>query len=119
MNCISCASGYYLEFSNLGSLIGTCTPIVVSSQSTLDIFVKPELVETSNTGTYQSPFGHIVKALSYVDEYAADKGNTIVNIYLLGGGIHYMTRNLNHFYYEKAKSNQISYNQDITIKPVF
>ena len=30
-----------------------------------------------------------------------------------------MTRNLYHYQYEKQRSNQISYNQDITIKPVF
>ena len=100
-------------------MIGTCTSSTSSAQTTLNIFVKPELEETSNSGTYQSPFGHIAKALSYADEYAADKGSTIINIYLLGGGTHYMTRSLTHYNYAKTKSNQISYNQDITIQPAF
>ena len=100
-------------------MVGTCTSFNPSAQTTLDIFVKPELEETSNTGTYLSPFGHIAKALSYADAYASDKGNTIINIYLLGGGTHYMTRSMSHYSYDKTKSNQISYNQDITIQPAF
>ena len=117
--CISCNSGYYLQLQSPGSFLGTCTSYTTSAQTTFDIFVAPELVETSNTGTYQSPFGHIAKALSYADEYAADKGDTVINIYLLGGGIHYMTRNYNHYNYDKTKSNPTSYNQDVTIQPAF
>ena len=118
-DCITCSSGYYLRLHHPGSLAGTCISFIPPARSTLDIFVAPELVEKYNTGTYQSPFGHIAKALSYADDFAADKNDTIINIHLLGGGVHYMTRNYDHYHYNKAKSNQISYSQDITIQPVF
>ena len=48
--------------------------------TTIDLFVKPSYFETNGDGSYSNPFGNIVKALSYSDEQAADKGETIINI---------------------------------------
>ena len=42
--------------------------------------MKPSYVETNGDGSYSNPFGNIVKALSYADEQAADKGETTINI---------------------------------------
>ena len=99
-------------------MYGTCTSAGTST-TTINVFVKPEHVETTGDGTYANPFGHIVKALSYANEQAADKGETSINIYLLGGGNHYMTKNIEHSMYAASKSNAYSYNQNIVIQPAF
>ena len=57
--------------------------------------------------------------MGYADEQTADAGEATVNIYLLGGGNHYMTKNPVHYSYAKSKSNQYSYNQNVIIQPAF
>ena len=116
--CSLCTSGYYLSLDTTGGMIGSCNAKLSTAQ-TLNIFVSPGLVETTNTGTYESPFGNIVKALSYANDYSANAGTTTVNVYLLGGGSHYMTRNFNHYHYNQTKNDKISFNQDINIQPAF
>jgi hypothetical protein len=86
----------------------------------VNIFVKPNFVETGGTrGSYIKPFGNIAKALEYADHITADKYEASVNIYLLGGGTHYMTTNYSHYHYDKEKSNKYSLNREILIQPVF
>ena len=116
--CSLWANGYYLSLDTTGGMIGSCNAKINISQ-TLDIFVSPSLVETSSTGSYSSPFGNIVKALNYANDYSANAGTTIVNIYLLRGGNHYMTRNFNHYHYNQTKNDKISFNQNINIQPAF
>ena len=116
--CSSCQKGFYLLHKEPGLIGGQCMPSVQDTH-TVNVFVKPEHVETTGDGTYANPFGHIVKALSYANEQAADKGETSINIYLLGGGNHYMTKNIEHSMYAASKSNAYSYNQNIVIQPAF
>ena len=133
---LSCIKGYYLLYDTPGGKTGKCIfsmtyPIsqeniplnynirIGSDPHSLTLFVKPNYVETTGDGTYSNPFGHIVKALEYADEQSADKGETTVNIYLLSGGSHFMTKNPTHYSYAKSKSSQYSYNQNVIIQPAF
>lgn len=84
------------------------------------MFVAPSILETSNDGTYASPFGQISKALGYADEYSSVySGTTTVNIYLLGGDDHYMTRSYGDIHYPNSQRNDNSFNQEVTIQPAF
>ena len=77
--CLSCSKSSYLLFVNNGSILGTWISNTGTS-ATINLFVKPSYVETNGDGSYSNPFGNIVKALSYADEQAADKGETTINI---------------------------------------
>jgi hypothetical protein len=90
------------------------------AQGTVDIFVRPNHIETTGDGSYGSPFGHIVKALEYANDRVADmQGNPNINIYLLGGDNHFMTNNIEHYNYDLTKSDKASNNQNIVIQPAF
>jgi hypothetical protein len=115
---ISCKTGYYLTLDNPGGIKGTCTQKKMTS-GTLNLFVKPEFEETLNTGSYESPFGNIVKALTYANDKASEHSDYTINIYLLGGGNHYMTRNINHYHYNYEHKDQFSGLQNILIQPAF
>ena len=99
-------------------MYGSCTSVGTST-AMINIFVEPDYEETTGDGTYDNPFGHIIKALRYANEQAADKGETDINIYLIGGGNHYMTKNIEQYMYAASKSNAYSYNQNIVIQPAF
>ena len=77
--CLSLPKSNYLQFGTSGSILGTWVANTGSS-TTINLFVKPSYVETNGDGSYSNPFGNIVKALSYADEQAADKGETTINI---------------------------------------
>jgi hypothetical protein len=89
-------------------------------EGTVDVFVKPNFVETTGDGSYGNPFGHIAKALEYANDRVADmSGNPNVNLYLLGGGNHFMTTNIEHYNYDLTKSDKASNSQNIVIQPAF
>ena len=77
--CLSWPKTKYLSLGSTGSKLGTWTTNTGTS-TTINIFVKPSYVETTGDGSYSNPFGNIVKALSYADEQAANKGETTINI---------------------------------------
>ena len=110
--CLSCKTQYYLNLTSSGGITRKWIQKTVIVNVETNIFVSPDLEETSNEGTYSSPFRHIVKALAYANEFTAEiSGSAKVNIHPLGGD-HYMTRNPNHYLYmTMSKSNEISYNQ--------
>jgi hypothetical protein len=92
----------------------------VELEGTIDVFVEPNHVETTGDGSYESPFGHIVKALEYANGQVADmQGNPNINIYLLGGDNHFMTKNIEHYNYDVTKSDKTSLDQNIVIQPAF
>ena len=62
--------GFYLALTTAGGLSGTWNSITPQTQ-TIEIFVKASFVETAGDGTYDNPFGNIVKALSYIEETAS------------------------------------------------
>ena len=69
----------FLILSKTGGKLGiwdqkSQTPI------TLNLFIKASYIETSGNGTYQNPFGNLVKALSYADEQTAENENATINI---------------------------------------
>ena len=76
---LSCSKSKYITFGSAGSIIGTCTSNSGTS-TTLNLFVKATYIESTGDGSYSNPFGNIVKALSYLDEQSADKGETTINI---------------------------------------
>ena len=105
--CISWNKEYYLSLSTAGGVSGSCT-MMSSDIATIDMFVKAEYVETSGDGSYNNPFGNIVKALSYIEEQASMysgttanicKNSFIINLDLLNGN-HFMTRNFAHYNYK-------------------
>ena len=114
---MACDQGYYLKHSTPGSTSGSCSAIDNTDDITLNVFVAPEYEETFNDGSHASPFGNIVKALEYVEEQSANAGTVSANIIILGGGTHYMTKNPDHYKYDKTASNKYGFNQDITIQP--
>ena len=69
-NCMSWNKGFYLALTTAGGLSGTWNSITPQTQ-TIEIFVKASFVETAGDGTYDNPFGNIVKALSYIEETAS------------------------------------------------
>ena len=77
--CLSWPKLNYLQFVTSGSILGTWVANTGLS-TTIDLFVKPSYIETNGDGSYSNPFGNIVKALSYADEQAADKGETTINL---------------------------------------
>ena len=77
--CLSWPKSKYLLYGTSESIVGTWVANT-GSPTIINLFVKPSYVETSGDGSYSNPFGNIVKALSYADEQAADKGETTINI---------------------------------------
>ena len=77
--CISWMTGFYLKLSSAESYLGTWNQISTDSISH-DLFVKAEYVETTGDGSYDNPFGNIVKALSYAEEQASMYTNSTINI---------------------------------------
>jgi hypothetical protein len=117
--CTSCLPGYYFQPNNVGGTVGDCLSKGLP-QGTLDVFVKPNFVETTGDGSYGNPFGHIAKALEYANDQVADMlENPNINVYLLGGGNHFMTTNIEHYNYDLTKSDKTSDSQNIVIQPAF
>jgi hypothetical protein len=87
---------------------------------TINIFISPNMIETTGDGSYGNPFGHIAKALAYANNQVADmSGNPNINLYLLGGDNHFMTKNIAHYNYDITKSDKTSNSQNIVIQPAF
>ena len=119
MKWTSCQSGYYFQPTNAGGTVGDCV-LKDQPDGTVNIFVSPNLIETTADGSYGNPFGHIAKALEYANGQVADmSGNPNINVYLLGGDNHFMTTNIEHYNYDLTKSDKTSLDQNIVIQPAF
>ena len=115
---MSCKAGYYLDLTDGSQTVGTC--VAKSSDTiTVDVFVQPEAESTADAdGTYSKPFGHLYKALKYVEDNSAEYDQATVNIHLLAGE-HYMERDWQAYDYEYSKMDKYSISQDVTISPAF
>ena len=124
--CLSCSEGNFLQYTASGAVTGTWTTIT-GSTAKYNLFVKASYEESNGDGSYANPFGNIVKAISYAQDQAANQGETTVNICKyciiiytdLLKGDHFMTRNYNHYNYDKTKESKYSYNMNIIIQPAF
>ena len=124
--CLSCTKGNFLEYTTSGGIFGTWSTITGSIAS-YNLFVQAVYEETDGDGSYDNPFGNIIKAISYAQDQAADQDETTVNICMLIiiiyidllKGDHFMTRNFKHYNYDKTKENRYSYNMNIIIQPTF
>ena len=114
----SCVKDYYLKYESTSVNYGSCTQKDGTSD-TLEYFVRPNYEPSTSDGSYGSPFGNIAYALAYANDQAAAHASATINIYLLGGDTHYMTRNTDHFQYDYENRDEYGYNQDITIQPAF
>ena len=77
--CISWAKNYFLNYKTSGGVIGTWKAIT-KPKTTYNLFVKASYEETDGDGSYDYPFGNIVKAISYAQEQTANQVEATVNI---------------------------------------
>ena len=77
--CLSWNKGSFLTLTSSGSVSGTCSSISTNTLE-LNIFVKAVYIETTGDGTYENPFGNIVKALNYVEEQSSNNSGATANI---------------------------------------
>ena len=116
--CISCQSGYYLQVSSGKKDIGTWVAKSTST-ITINIFVSSDDELSGADGSYDKPFKHLVRALKYANQQAAPYQSATINIYLLNGDDHIMSRSVDDYSYSQQAKDQYSGNQKITIQPAF
>ena len=115
--CLSCKNGYYLKLNKDSIQLGTC--LTKSEEDKIvELFVSNVILDTSEDGSYDKPFSHIVKALEYGYDQVAPYAKGYINIYLLNGN-HYMTRNITNYKIKRNATDKYSGNQEIFIVPVF
>lgn len=77
--CLSWNQSNYLILTNPGEKLGEWVQ-KLNSAVALNLFIKASYTENNGDGTYQNPFGNIIKALSYADEQSAGYKNVTINI---------------------------------------
>ena len=90
-----------------------------TSTATINIFVSSDDELSGADGSYDKPFKHLVRALKYANQQAAPYQSATINIYLLNGDDHIMSRSVDDYSYSQQAKDQYSGNQDITIQPAF